>query len=61
MSIEISLEDRIEEARAKLKTAYDALNEPGLNNPRTYEVRLQKWLQRKKELEFLINRQKQTL
>ncbi len=52
MSTEISIEERIEAARARLKTAYDRMIAAPADIRQSCE---DKWKQRKKELEQIIS------
>ena len=49
---EISLEERIEAARARLKTAYDQYQSA---QPASKETAQQKWEERKMELNIMLN------
>ena len=55
---EITHEEKVEEARARVKTAYDLYIGSGLDDPR-HQTYKEKWAQRKEELKALITPKKQ--
>lgn len=53
MVIELTIDDKIEQARARVKTAYDLYINSGLDDPRQKSYK-EKWLERKAELTALL-------
>lgn len=51
-----NLQDKIEEARMRVKTAYDAMTAIKDTDSSSYEYAREKWLSRKRNLELLLIR-----